>query len=83
MPPRQFDSGGTYWHPTSGDDALGHSQGDVAPLGGLIVPVRLATSNNRWGLHDRCSTGHPDNFLHFQLQRDSLGSTRSQAGRHR
>jgi hypothetical protein len=25
----------------------------------------------------------PDNFLHFQLKQDSLGSTRSQAGRHR
>ncbi len=35
------------------------------------------------GLPDRCSTVHPDNFLHFQLRQDSLGSTHSQADHHR
>jgi hypothetical protein len=30
----------------------------------------------RCGRPDGCSTVHPDNSLHFQLQQDSLGSTR-------
>jgi len=42
------------------------------------APQRQTTG----GVSDGCSKVHPDNFLHFQLMQDSLGSTRSQAGRH-
>ena len=49
------------------------------PLTSFEAPPRQTTG----GLPDGCSTAHPDNLLHFQLKQDSLGSTRSQAGRHR
>jgi hypothetical protein len=51
-----------------------------------VVPYRLKPAPQRQtagGLPDGCSTVHPDNFLHFQLKQDSLGSTRSQVDRYR
>jgi hypothetical protein len=42
-------------------------------------PYRLKRAPQRQktgGLPDGCNTVHPDNFLHFQLKQDSLGSTR-------
>jgi hypothetical protein len=52
--------------------------------GGLFseVPTNLRESGTRIPAFRRCgrpdgrSTVHPDNSLHFQLQQDSLGSTR-------